>query len=62
MVAAYPCVQLWLTAAVVALSLVDQSSSAAIAECNETMTNGDLTSITVKTYFMTDVEQVISSY
>ena len=56
MMAIHPCVQLWLIVGVVVLlSVVDRSCG---MECNETLINDDFTSIVVKTYFNTDVEQV----
>lgn len=56
MMAVHPCAQLWLAVCVVVvLSVVDRSCGMG---CNETLTNDDFTSILVKTYLNTDVEQV----
>ena len=58
--AIHPCVQLWLSAAVVVvLSVVDRSCGTG---CNETLMPDDFTSILVKTYLDTDVEQVCNLY
>lgn len=56
MMAAYFRVWLWSTAAVVILLVIGQSCSMG---CDETSaTDNDLTSVLVKTFYHTDVEQV----